>query len=185
MMLDEKPSVIAVVGLSGSGKSTLLRDVGARIDVNIVSASQLIRDAAFRDDDSRSGSETARLSDTTDMQTVLIDAMKAYRASIVGPILLDAHVLIDKDDRLDLIAPVVFAGLGVSKIVHLVVPPDILAERRLDDSKRDRPKRSVAELKAQQETSRRHARLIAQTIGGQYTEVSGTEPDIVQRIVPV
>ena len=185
MTSKDQANVIAVVGISGCGKSTLLRDINQRIDISTVSASKLIRDAAFRDEDSRSGSERARLSDTADMQHVLINAMEAYRASVAGPILLDAHVLIDKDNRVDLIEPEVFAGLGVSGIVHLVVPPELLAERRRTDTKRDRPERSVAELETQQNTSRRHARRIAETIRVSYTEVSGTEDDIAERIVPV
>ena len=177
-------TVTAFVGISGAGKTYLLTKICAMSQAVSVSASQLIRDARNANHDANQGSEIARLANTEDMQTVLVAAMREFRSEHSGIVVLDAHVVIDKDTRLDRIAPEVFNDLGVSRIVHLVVEPELIAERRGRDMGRSRPVRSLSELEIQQNISRDHARHVAKTIGVDYLEVDGGEPELIRLVIP-
>lgn len=142
--------VIAVVGISGVGKSTAIARARTAVVFEHLQASVLIKTERDRQGEVRH--DSLREHDINDNQALLLSGFR-LTAPDSGLVVLDGHTVIDTPDGLVEIASEVFGLIGVSRFVALTDAPEKILQRRLADSERKRPERSVDELHAHQERS--------------------------------
>ncbi len=147
-----KREVIALVGLSGIGKSTLLKDARRKITFQHLQASELIKEEKQRRLNKSIEHDLLREGDIDENQALLITAFMR-RASTEGVVVLDGHTLIDTPHGLVEISPSVFSAIGISRFVVLVDDAEKIMLRRLSDTLRTRPLRSLQEIADHQERS--------------------------------
>lgn len=150
----KQPKLIVIAGLSGVGKTYLIEKLMGTSDTFIhFSAGSLIKKRlAFIDRDklrSLSSNEVLR------NQYVLIEQLKEEMLSVLATqtILFDAHMIIDTESEVVPIPFDIFEQLNPSKIIFIHDSPEIILDRRDNDSSRDRPQRTSLELTAQQNQS--------------------------------
>lgn len=79
-------------------------------------------------------------------------------------VLFDAHMIIDNDQDLIEIPFDFFEKLNPSLLAFIQESPEIISLRRLQDSSRARPQRTIAELESQQDRSRKLAEEYCQRL---------------------
>ena len=150
--MTESREIIALAGLSGSGKTTLIESVASRYSYIHLSASDLIKKQK-EESGKTATSEQLRKSDIDDNQLQFVKAFEAQAGKSSDPILLDCHTLIDTPTGVQYVPISTFAAINITRMVFLSVEPGRLLERRLADTSRTRPQRSLIELSKQQESA--------------------------------
>ncbi len=146
-------TTIALVGLSGAGKSTALKSLGQAIKFTHLVASDIIKAEMIRHSDDKPNSEHLRLGKTNDYQKFLIKGFLRISNETEGPIIIDAHTVIDKGDSLVPISTEVFSDLMITHMFYLRESPETIACRRKQDAKRTRPQLTIDRLRQHQRFS--------------------------------
>ncbi|MCV0370797.1 AAA family ATPase [Filomicrobium sp.] len=137
--------VIAFVGISGVGKSTLLRTLSQRIKFQHLQAGVLIKAAR-----ENVPSENLRNQDIEDNQLLLIEGFHAAKDANAPLIIIDGHTVVDTPKGLIGIEPIIFAQLGITQFIFLADDSQAISARRLNDTTKNRPKRTPVELEIHQ-----------------------------------
>lgn len=145
--------VIALVGISGVGKSTLLHALSTTTEFQHLQASGLIREARATATTGHVTGDSLRLADIDENQRLLVEGFKGARHGAARLIVLDGHTVIDAPAGLQLIAPEVFAAIGVTQFVFLADLPTEIHRRRASDTSKSRPARTAAELEQHQNSA--------------------------------
>jgi adenylate kinase len=148
-----KARVVALLGLSGVGKSTMLTRIVGKTAFRHLQASQLIKDELARISALHASSEELRTGAVSCNQQLLVSAFKREAATDTGCIVIDGHSVIDTPNGLLTIPPETFARIGVAYVVVLQDATIRIAERRLADTSRVRPQRSLQQLTEHQARS--------------------------------
>lgn len=144
---------VILVGLSGIGKSTFANALAKRVNIEVLSASEIIRRTLEAETKRKWTKEEMRLANTETMQKALIKGFKSHRQNGDTPILVDAHTIIDKGTHIEIVKPEFFQSLGADLIVHLTASPEEILARREADTNRLRPSLNIKELASQQTQS--------------------------------
>ena len=144
--------VIVLAGLSGIGKSTLLDNARRTLVFEHLKASDLIKAERQERQGMPVAHDLLREGNIDENQALLISGF-TRRAPEEGLIVLDGHTIIDTPDGLVEISPSVFSAINVSRFVVLVDDVEKIVSRRLSDTRRTRPVRSLEELAKHQERS--------------------------------
>jgi adenylate kinase len=88
-------------------------------------------------------------------QHLIIDQLNIEKIEIDSGvhILFDAHMIIDTDNELVEIPFEIFDKLEPSRMVFLHAAPKIILGRRVSDTSRSRPIKTIAEIQSQQDRS--------------------------------
>ena len=158
--------VIAVVmGLSGVGKSWLLQRVSDRVQMQVLSAGNLIAEQIAGDRKDQVVYDELRARDVKSNQRALKAGFEKRLDSEAQVVVLDAHVMIDTPEGLEIIPSDVFRGIGASLIVFLEDDPSRILHHRSQDVSRKRPRRDLDTLRIQQEVAREAAQAVASNLG--------------------
>ncbi|WP_068094076.1 AAA family ATPase [Novosphingobium rosa] len=155
--------VVILLGVSGVGKSRLASEIGAlRPDILRLSAGGLLRKHL------RTTSEKLRTADRRDVQEnqfalaeALADERRGQEDRLV---LLEAHSFIDNDQELVDVPVEIIGSLKPSGIILISTTAERLARQREMDE-RERPKRTVHELRRHLDHSRDLARRYSALLG--------------------
>jgi adenylate kinase len=147
-----------IAGLSGVGKTFIINEI-MRGDSKFIhfSAGYLIKKRR-----QNVSHDELRLLDSNEIlqnQHLLIDQLNIEKIAIDSGvhILFDAHMIIDTDNELVEIPFEIFDKLTPSRMVFLHAVPKIILERRVNDTSRVRPVKTIAEIQSQQDRSGRLA----------------------------
>lgn len=132
-------NIIALVGLSGVGKSTLIRKVSNEVHLQVLSASQLIKNQKK----SYTEHDELRFHDINDNQRLLVDGFKLAIDRNKKITILDGHTVIETEHGLSEISADVFKDIGIQQFIFLAEEAHIILKRRSKDHTR---KRSVVTL---------------------------------------
>ena len=144
-------SAVAVFGLSGVGKSTervVLEAGGLARSVNAGELSRRRR----RDADHADSLRVLAAEEIQHNQELLVSEFAAERAKGGSPVLLlDGHCVVDIGERLVTVSVDVIEQLDLAALVFVHARLSVIAERRMKDSHRARPRRGEVKLSRQQE----------------------------------
>lgn len=175
--------VVAVVGLSGVGKSTLIGRVAARIPLQHLQASDLIKTEQAYRSAVVSSSEELRLGAVLDNQQLLIDGFKRAARPGDGLIVFDGHAVIFGAETVTEIPSGVFEAIGCRHIIVAQADARILQERRLKDEGRVRPNVDIETLTCQQLHAEAVASGIAADLGIPFSSIAADNADEAIRIL--
>lgn len=156
--------IVLLAGVSGVGKTTTLKDATRRLAFVHLQAGEIIKFERQERQDKRHDIQITNAMEINDNQALLISGFMRC-APKEGLIVLDGHTVIDTINGLVEISPAVFSAIGVSRFVVLIDDVEKIALRRLSDTKRMRPIRSIEELAEHQERSLLSAYRAALTLG--------------------
>jgi adenylate kinase len=144
---------ILVCGISGVGKTRLLDDVVKLLPSVVVwRASEII--GAARNILDPEALRTLPAGEILQSQVLLVQGFEVQRREFPDSlVLLDAHSVIDSDNGLIEIPIEVAAHFMPTGILHVSDEPARILERRLADTKRVRPARSLGQLTEYQRRS--------------------------------
>lgn len=157
--------VLAVVGISGVGKTTLLLGLAAKFPMLHLQASQLIKSEQENIGEKPSTSDQLRAGPVLNNQALLTRGFEHAVTEYEGLVVFDGHVVIDTEHGLVEIPSSVLASLQCDHIAVLADDPTELLRRRDEDPGRQRPSRSVEQLRDQQERIWDVANRIASDLG--------------------
>jgi adenylate kinase len=165
--------LILVFGISGSGKSHLAKKIArARPAILRLTASSLLK-SWFHTTGERL--RTANRDTVVANQSALRDALaNARKDNWDRPVALEAHAVIDNDEGIVDVPIDTFKGLGVSYVLFVSAPVDVIAERRKKD-RRHRPERRTHELDKQQIRSLSVSRLIAEELSVPFAVIESVD----------
>lgn len=165
--------LILIFGISGSGKSHLAKKLTrARPAILRLTASSLLK-SWFHTTGERL--RTAQQDTVVANQSALRDALaNARKDDWERPVILEAHAVIDNDEGLVDVPFDTFRGLGVSYVLSVLAPVDVIAERRKKDQ-RHRPERGPGELNDQQIRSLSASRLIAEELNVPFAVINSDD----------
>jgi adenylate kinase len=149
MEADVASRLVAVFGISGVGKSTVIRNyvAGHRDWIHVV-ASDVIKVATQQASEML---RTAPLTKVIQNQDLLVEGVAKIRADNADRnILLDAHSVIDSDNKYILIPVDVIRALRPDLLVFLCDDPQSIQTRRELDNFRLRPKRDLNQIEEYQ-----------------------------------
>jgi adenylate kinase len=105
-------------------------------------------------------------------QELLVAGFRRLReANPHSTIIFDGHNIIDNDEGLVEIAAHVIERLGPAAIIFVTGEPEQIISQRKQDSRRDRPERSLEELAAHQQRALELAQGYAKTIRVPFREI--------------
>ena len=176
--------VIAVFGISGVGKTTAIRKwLEGREDALHLQASALIKQGLA---DPVLDSEVLRRSAGDRVlanQDLLIEMFgRAVAASAARLVIFDGHLVIDTDERLVEIPLSVIAALRPRMLLHIEQTPETIAERRRDDTSRNRPVRALDILEQQQARSRSLCQTYGKRLSVEVLLVIGENKAVIEKI---
>jgi adenylate kinase len=169
--------VVAVFGLSGVGKSWLTSRYAKRFGVLHVQASQLLRETKASLFGVNLTAEELRQGAVLDNQELLVRAFTNVRRTSVKPIIFDGHCVVDNGTDLIEIPSEIIVGLHILHIVFVEGPVEAIVERRLKDSDRVRPIRSVFDLGLHQHRAKEVCRNYSTSLGIPLTFVLAGDED--------
>jgi len=158
MNMSDNPLVLFLGGIHGVGKSTIAKRLASRLQVEVVSASQLIREA-------RQGGKTwdseKRVKAIPGNQEMLVRAFENREWN--GPfVLLDGHyTLKNQYGAIEPLSPEVFAALSPVVLIVLTDKPDEIAARL---KQRDGTTHDVSALAQMQTEEFSHAQRIGRKL---------------------
>lgn len=152
-MIDRAAVTILVFGISGVGKTTLLESALQRFPAaHVWRASDIIGIARHEPDPEKL--RTLPLDEIRLNQELLVRGFEARRREFAESlVLLDAHSVLDTEAGLIDIPVEVVSAFIPSGIIHVSDQIEQIQARRLADSARARPQRSLIELREYQERS--------------------------------
>lgn len=173
-----------LAGLSGVGKSFLINQLTKNYSGYVhFSAGALIKRRRSNIDHD----ELRLLPDDEVLrnQYLLIDQFQQEISEIEEStvVLFDAHMIIDMDTSLFEIPFDVFARLSPDYFVYLSEKPEIIVSRRISDSSRKRPNRTIMELTRQQERSLELAKNYADKLGIEFDLMQSANIKALERIL--
>lgn len=142
---------VAVVGLSGVGKSTLIQRAAMNIELLHLQASALIKLEQEYRAGSACSSEELRLGPVLDNQALMLAAFSRLTRGVRSLVVFDGHTIIDGAAGPISIPADVFKAVGCVSMVFLWEEPELIAERRKADYRRDRPALTPDLLRQHQE----------------------------------
>lgn len=144
---------ILVCGVSGVGKTKLLNEVPRFLpSVAVWRASEII--GAARNILDPEVLRTLPTEEILQSQSLLVQGFEVQRREFPGLlVLLDAHSVIDSDSGFIEIPVDVAARFAPSGILHVSDDPPRILERRIADTRRIRPTRTVDQLREYQRRS--------------------------------
>lgn len=151
---------VAVVGLSGVGKSTLIQRVAMDIELLHMQASALIKLEQEYRAGSACSSEELRLGPILDNQALMLAAFSRLTHGVHSRVVFDGHTIIDGAAGPISIPADVFKALGCVSMVFLWDEPELIAQRRKADHRRDRPALTPNLLRRHQDLAERTGREI-------------------------
>ncbi|WBY16701.1 AAA family ATPase [Erythrobacteraceae bacterium WH01K] len=151
---------VAVVGLSGVGKSTSIRRAAMDIDLLHLQASALIKLEQEHRAGSACSSEDLRLGPVLDNQALMLAAFSRMTHGVRSLVVFDGHTIIDGAAGPIFIPAEVFNALGCKSMAFLWDEPELIAQRRQADHRRDRPALTSHLLSRHQNLAERAAREI-------------------------
>jgi len=142
-------AVFAVFGISGVGKTTLVkRFVKNHPSYLHLQASALLRTAKATTSEALRSAPAAEIRDNQD---ILVTAFHTARLDAPErPVIFDGHSLIDGDAGLVIIPTDVIARLDPVRLIFVYDEPRLIHQRRISDTSRRRPTRSIEQLAEQQ-----------------------------------
>jgi len=142
---------ICVVGISGVGKTTFINNLKSEISFQHLSAGSIIKTQRELKNQNPQGRDALRNLDMDENQLLLIDGFNKQLDKSQNIALLDGHTVIDTSDGLQPIPAKVFSELKIDAFLMLQDDPELIQQRRLADSSRQRPQLSAQEIKEHQD----------------------------------
>lgn len=155
---------VALVGLSGVGKTTFLQRTANYLTFTHLEASQILKEELAKLATKEPTSEELRTGAVRDNQRILIEGFNRKSLSSKNLIVLDAHTVIDTGKELQKISATVFGEMGIEKMIFLEAAPEDILQRRLDDTGRKRPVKTLQEIDSQQTSALQQARQITRIL---------------------
>jgi adenylate kinase len=155
---------VALAGLSGVGKSTLLTRLKSVVQMQILQASALIKEARTSTEGGALTLDKLRAANLDENQRLLIQGFARRVDPAAHLVLLDCHTVIETPGELIRIDPHVFAAMEVTAMVFLEDEPEAIVRRRKNDATRQRPAATAQELGLVQTEAMRHARAIVEAL---------------------
>ncbi|WLB64210.1 AAA family ATPase [Bradyrhizobium japonicum] len=160
-----KPTIVALTGLSGVGKSTLLVAFVARMRLQHLQASTLIKKGRETVLGQAVEQDQLRYSDLDENQRLLVRGLEASLNPASKLVVLDSHTVIERESDYFLVDPGVFAAVRIAAMIFLRDEPQEIEKRRANDQSRVRPRRDAADLAKVQAAAVRQAELICRRVG--------------------
>lgn len=158
--------VIAVVtGLSGVGKSWLLKNAQKREPMQVLSAGNLIAEQLKGGQPKSVAYDGLREQNIEANQRALELGFTQHLDPKSELVILDAHVVIDTPNGLNVIKTGVFSNIGASLVIFIEEEPSRILQYRSQDMSRKRPRRDQHTLTAQQKVAKERAQMIALELG--------------------
>lgn len=133
---------IALVGLSGVGKSTFIDSINTDIQLQILSASELIKTQKKINN----SHDELRFHNINDNQLLLIEGFKQAKDATQQITILDGHTVIETPNGLTEISSNVFREIEIQHFVFLIEEAGVILQRRTNDSSRKRSGATLTEL---------------------------------------
>lgn len=160
------PPIVIVTGISGVGKSWLLNRAKESPLGQILSASALIaQELKEQTSVEQVAHDQLRELDIAANQAALSRSLARAVDPNAQRVLLDAHVVIDTSEGLEVIATDVFRQIGPSMFVFVWGAPDTILALRSQDEGRLRPDRTLEELVKQQTIAHARTLALAESLG--------------------
>ena len=177
--------LLPAFGLSGVGKTHLLSQIEANMSNCVrLSVSDLLTKTQKL---TAVGSDHLRMLPKEkileNQKHVVVAFRKACLAIENQLILLDAHAVIDNFLELIKVPVNIIRSLGPVSIVFVFDDPENIARRRKSDANRQRPKRSIFDLTAQQDLARDTCIQYAKILKLTFHEVASDDYDTLKNIV--
>ena len=154
--------IIAFTGISGVGKTTFLRSLAKYVSFQHLTGGSLISAGRQATEKER---DTLRHANLDENQRLLLLGFAIERDHSAQLIVMDGHVVIDTDAKLEKLSIDVFRELEISMMVHLEADPALIEQNRKRDKGRNRPTHSIEVLSKHQQVSRRRAEEVAVALG--------------------
>jgi|GEM_PF-1379464 len=182
--MSKQHKICVLAGLSGVGKSFLINRLTKDYSGYVhFSAGALIkkRRSSIDHDELRLLPDDEVLRN----QYLLIDQFQQEISEIKESttVLFDAHMIIDMDTSLFEIPFDIFARLSPDHFVYLSENPGIIAYRRIGDTSRKRPNRTIMELTQQQDRSLELAKNYADKLGIEFEQMQSANIEALERIM--
>lgn len=180
--------IVALTGISGVGKSTFLQKLSQSLDFFPLEASRIILEAR-KNISFDIVHDTLRYANLSENQELFIKGLKSPRLASIPLMIIDGHSLIEQDTGYSLVDPSVFLSANISAMIFLHDDPSSIFRRRLTDTKRNRPRKSVEQLDHIQGVALSHSKLICKLIKvplliaqpEDFTSVANHLPNLLQR----
>jgi adenylate kinase len=174
---------VAVVGLSGVGKSTLIQRAAMDIELLHLQASALIK----AEQEYRAGpvysSEELRLGPVLDNQALMLAAFSRLTHGVHSLVVFDGHTIIDGTAGPIYIPADVFKALGCVSMAFIWDEPELIAQRRKADHRRDRPTLTPNLLRRHQELAELAGREICGTLDIPLKLIKGSDQNAFQELL--
>jgi adenylate kinase len=171
--------VIALTGLAAVGKSSLIKALAASLPLEHLQASALIKKGRHASGDVDLTQDQLRLVNIDENQRFLVRGFKLTASACSGLVILDGHTVIERDDELVRIDARVFGAIGIDSMIFLADEPEAIVQRRRNDTTRNRPVRSIDELRLIQEEAQDHAAAICQSLGIPLHVLRPDQPELI------
>ena len=156
--------VVALTGISGVGKSTLIKTLAESVPLTHFEASTLIKEGRHASGDAAVTHDQLRLVDIDENQQLLILGFMLRANASTGLVILDGHMVIERDNGLTRIDARVFGAIGIDSMIFIADNPEAIGHRRRNDIARKRPVPSVDGLRLIQEEAQSHATTICRAL---------------------
>lgn len=178
-------SLLPAFGLSGVGKTRLLTQLEANIPNCIrLSVSELMTTTQKM---TAVGPNYLRMlpkEKILENQNHIVAEIRKASISVENQlILLDAHSVIDNFLELIKVPVEIIRSLRPISIVFIYDEPENIAQRRKDDSSRQRPSRTISELTEQQDIAREICSQYATILSLTYHEVASHDYNALKSII--
>lgn len=153
-------AVLFVCGIHGVGKTTFCKKLSEAFGIPSFSSSCLIKESAK--DAIPAPGQGKSVKDVSGNQQILITAVQ-NKLSELPQFILDGHTtIIDSNGAWQPIGADVFAAIGTTALIMLVVPPEVIHERLI---KRDGKAPALDVMARHQEAEQAQAKNIAIKLG--------------------
>jgi adenylate kinase len=157
------------------GKSWLCGRLAETFGLAHAQASELLKRAKLEAAGRALSSEELRTGAVVDNQALLISEFEKLAMTEGRDILFDGHTVIDAGASLIEIPFDVIAALAPNLVVFIWDEPAVIVERRARDRGRQRPERTVEQLRAQQDRAEQLAKEYAQRLGAPFCRLQSGE----------
>ena len=165
--------ILPVFGISGVGKSSLINAISTENSLFLhTSASSIISRILSSNDTTQAEPQHLDKADLLRIQEIaVLEILRISKVHKKRIVILDAHNVIDVGDDLVRVPVKIFESLSPMQLFFVYDNPEEIEKRRITDTTRHRPYRSVSELANYQEIALDTAQTYSRILGIDLTQV--------------